>query len=369
MEIRGPEVAVKAIDQEDNIMKTASIVAAVLAGTLFAMASPAMTADITMHMRKATPMASQPSAAQPRQPETMRRVPHRRAQPPVPQRPSIRRALPPGGNQQTLHPEIFEHLPGSLTPSLIWLKSIHVEPHGTYARFHIETFVPVKMLILVGRYGANSDGTFAAGDLVSTSLFPTGYVSEAHLGVLGLTPDSRLYFSIIAKRQNGKEEVYIGSLFETLRRQVEVTFKSIHMIDDADNWPKASCECHFGFQIVPPPGYQATATHHQNVSSGETISGLNKVLTVITGDSHIRIYAMGIDADPNFGQLSTGGTYPIPACPYDDGDCGVGYLIESIETESWEWQDEEFTQPFTIQVRGDILEFDVSGTMEVSFVP
>lgn len=79
---------------------------------------------------------------------------------------------------------------------------------------------------------------------------------------------------------------------------------------------------------------------------------------------------MDLDMDDSYyGSLNCGTATPATnGTPDSCGDWGEGYVSQSVV--SSDWLNEEFSVPFTVQARGnDDLAFDVSGTVEVTYVP
>lgn len=125
--------------------------------------------------------------------------------------------------------------PGTPTPPACpdtCFKSLKVTPHGTYATFDVETLAPTKIGVAVYSKPADSKGNFPPGSLLTGA---AGASAAKHtLDTFGVIPaNTEHFYEVIATAGNGATFKKLGS-FMTLKRQVEVGFKSIYIDDDSD---------------------------------------------------------------------------------------------------------------------------------------
>src|SRR5436309_2925712 len=98
-----------------------------------------------------------------------------------------------------------------------------VAPHGTFANFHIVLTGTAKVILeayVTGKPGTTASATFSLGGDV-----------DWHTTLMNLNPNTAYTYTVKATDAQGHVHEDSG-LFKTLHRQVTVTFKDIHVIDD-----------------------------------------------------------------------------------------------------------------------------------------
>jgi hypothetical protein len=172
--------------------------------------------------------------------------------------------------------------------------SVAFDPHGTYAPFTVTTTKPAHFEMQASTDAPSANGTFAH---VDSATFNLSNVTQWNSSLLTLEPNTTYYYVLKATDTNGQVIKKTGT-FKTLRRRVEVTFTSLHMVDDSD--VLSACDCYVHYQAGGQPEVSSDFLY---VGSGETIYP-NVKFTLYPANSTnsilVRVSAVDDDYDPPF---------------------------------------------------------------------
>jgi hypothetical protein len=113
------------------------------------------------------------------------------------------------------------------------ITSVQVDPHGTFANFHIVTSASVKVTLEAHVQGQSA---------VASATFDLGMDKDWHTYLMDLKPNTIYTYDVKATDAEGNVQHKTG-IFATLRRQVTVQFTGIHVISEDDE------DMHFFFNV------------------------------------------------------------------------------------------------------------------------
>jgi hypothetical protein len=227
------------------------------------------------------------------------------------------------------------------------IKTVEVEPHGTFADIHVETTVPASFLVQASTASPNADGSCKTTELAGTLWKPSK--STTFDGQLQhLDAGTTHCLTVVAKDAAGHEaKQYV--IFMTHRRFVTVTIIKIFVINDSD--PNGSGEIEFELDLH--------TIQHQifvketTIATGQTIFP-NQQFTVTNVPAAVKVAVWGRDDD---GPIDTW-EFSKAETVLDVG--GPGGPGETIAGKS-------FSMTSTA-LDGD-LKFKVSGIFDVTYGP
>jgi hypothetical protein len=255
------------------------------------------------------------------------------------------------------------------------ITGVEVEPHGTWAQFTVTTSETAIITLEASTKQPNANGEWSnPADVVgfSGTLLPTKEWTPQFPTTGSLTPNTDYHYVVRAHDGNGNEQVKMGS-FRTLTRRVAVTFAEIQMIDDSDGFGAGDCDCFFWFNAGnEEPKPYGSISNQKSIESGTTVHP-NVAFTITNAPGEIRIRALGMDDDTDFGEFCPAGT----GAPEHTG--ASNWESSGNFEECLEWAGdqtmvslvrqgpaEEFTESFKISVSGELV-FNVHGTYKVTY--
>jgi hypothetical protein len=237
------------------------------------------------------------------------------------------------------------------------ITSIGVDPHGTFANFHIVTTGTAKTVI--DAYAENNPNA-------TSGMFNLGGVADWHTYLLNLTPNTKYIYSVKSTDAQGHTHIESGS-FKTLHRQVTVTFKDIHVIDDSDSLSAGDFIFWFNTNGTWDTFIQFPSNGEMSVSSGQTVHP-NYTKTSIDPPASMKIGVYAWDDDCDFGQFCTEGIGPGGAEHGSDSEMDWATAKGTIDTTSSGLGEVE-TDSFSISTTQWQVKFSASGTYKISYVP
>lgn len=260
------------------------------------------------------------------------------------------------------------------------ITTVDVVPHGGWAQFAIESSETAIITLEASTMKPNDDGSWGNPSAVVSSnatILPTQKWTPP---LANLDSNTTYHYIVRAHDTNGNEQFKTGS-FKTLTRRVVVNFAEIEMIDDSDGFGAGDCDCFFYFNAgsVKPVEW-GHISDPESIESGTSVHP-NMSITVDDAPGEIRIRAKGYDDDTDFGEFCSAGT------GYPEYTGAANWESSGNFEECLEWAgdqvlvtvarrgsdlepgdvDEEFTEPFTISVSGELV-YKVHGTYQVTYV-
>ncbi|HEX2286882.1 MAG TPA: hypothetical protein VHI10_19000 [Mycobacterium sp.] len=254
------------------------------------------------------------------------------------------------------------------------ITSVNVQPHGGWAQFTIKTNKLAPMKLEASTTPPNADGTWSSPDAVAASagtIFPADNWTPP---LANLNPNTTYYY-VVRAYGNGPAQVKTGS-FKTLTRRVDVKFAEIEMIDDSDGFGAGDCDCFYFFGVGDEVKEWGSLGHPKSIGSGTPPVHPNVTFAVTNAPSEIWLRAKGYDDDADFGEFCSVGIGPEPWQDSGSGQECLEWAGNQVKvslsrqgpTNAPGNVDEQFTEPFTISVNGE-LRYKVRGTYKVTYVP
>jgi hypothetical protein len=228
-----------------------------------------------------------------------------------------------------------------------------VQPGGTSATFKMHTTVPARLWVSMDAPAVQDTGS---------------RVRDWEVTFEGLTPDTLYNVVLVAEDKHGNLNHRYGQ-FRTLERHAEITFTSIHVVNDADKWDINKGEVEWFFEVE---GDWIDEFHRgvAKIKSGRTVNlGDSRRVVIDDADRYVQLAVQGVEHDVQ-GFCSAG----IP--PYADhfggdiDDCrDVATAVATIDLD-----DLVVDQPalpagydaaFMLRTREHYLQFDAYGTIDV----
>ncbi len=228
-----------------------------------------------------------------------------------------------------------------------------VEPGGTSATFKMHTTVPARLWVSMDAPAVDDTGS---------------RVRDWEVTFDGLTPDTLYNVVLVAEDQHGNLNHRYGQ-FRTLERHVEITFTSIHVVNDADKWDINKGEVEWFFEVEN----DWIEDFHRGVAKikgGRTVNlGEGRRLVIDDADRFLQLAVQGVEHDSS-GFCSAG----IP--PYADhfggdiDDCrDVATASASIDLDNLVVDDPAipagYDAAFMLRTRDHYLQFDAYGTIDI----
>ncbi|MGV0812406.1 fibronectin type III domain-containing protein [Mycolicibacterium boenickei] len=260
------------------------------------------------------------------------------------------------------------------------IKSVDVQPHGGWAQFTIETSKTMVITVEASTTPPDGNGKWSDPNAIAASVgtvIPTNHYTP---GLPNLQPNTTYHYVVRAHLQ-GHEQVKTGK-FTTLTRRVEVDFDEVQMIEDSDGPLDGDCDCFFYFGVGDmKPIELGSRDNKLSIGSGTSVH-IDAATGFNDAPSEIWLHAKGYDDDEDaFEMLNLGCTIGLGP-PHDGGPWKTSGALDGCI----EWAandllvplsrqgppgdpgavDEQFTEPFTISVDGNVT-FKVHGTYRVSY--
>jgi hypothetical protein len=228
-----------------------------------------------------------------------------------------------------------------------------VQPGGTSATFEMHTTVPARLWVSMDAPAVQDTGS---------------RVRDWEVTFEDLTPDTLYNVVLVAEDKHGNLNHRFGQ-FRTLERHVEITFTSIHVVNDADKWDVNKGEVEWFFEIE---GDWIEAFHRgiAKVKSGRTVNlGDSRRFVIDDADRYVQLAVQGVEHDVK-GFCSAG----IP--PFADhfggdiDDCrDVATAAATIDLDNLVVDQPAlpagYDAAFMLRTRDHYLQFDAYGTIDI----
>jgi len=227
-----------------------------------------------------------------------------------------------------------------------------VEVGGTSASFAMHTTVPARLWVSMDAPAVQNS---------------VARVRDWVVNFEGLTPDTLYNVVLVAEDQHGNLNHRFGQ-FRTLKRHAEITFTSIHVVNDADKRARNKGEVEWFFEV---DGDWIEDFHRgvAKIKSGRTVNlGDGRRIEINDSDRFVELAVQGIEHDPGKCFAGTG--------PFDDhrgGDMAgcrdVATAVATIDLDDLIVDDPAlpagYDGAFMLRTREHYLQFDAYGTIDV----
>lgn len=249
------------------------------------------------------------------------------------------------------NPEVVDAIAECIAKPCI--TGVTFEPHGTFVGFVVKTTKPARLKIEASTSAPSANGVFAHVD----SSNQTFWNATDWDGLLtGLTSNTTYHYVVRATDADGNVMRKQGT-FATQKRQVEVTFQRVYVIDDSDDL--SVCDCYFTFAA----NGQTSNTYLADLGTGQT-GWPNITLTLPDAPENVTLQVLGKDDD------RTGSIFQV--CSDETPSWGTNGSVSC-----WDWSSASKTvaagaqggaTQFEITANGGPLKFKVYGFVTVTFV-
>ncbi len=237
------------------------------------------------------------------------------------------------------------------------IKLIATDPHGTFTNFHVITTGPVKVII-----EAHEDGK-----PVASSTFNLQQQQDWKTYLLNLTPNTKYVYNVKATDGSNNTQFSSGT-FKTLRRQVQINFTDINVIDDSDTLSAGDLIFWFNVNGTWNQSLQFPSSGEAQIDSGTTVHP-NHVETIIDAPDTLSLAVFGWDDDCDFFDgLCTHGIGPGGAANGSDSEADWA-TAGSKTTIALSGLGEAYTDSLSFSTTQFSLKFGVTATYTVSYVP
>ena len=228
-----------------------------------------------------------------------------------------------------------------------------VQPGGTSATFKMHTTVPARLWVSMDAPAVQDTGS---------------RVRDWEVTFDGLTPDTLYNVVLVAEDQHGNLNHRYGQ-FRTLERHVEITFTSIHVVNDADKWDINKGEVEWFFEV---DGDWIEAFHRgiAKVKSGQWINlGDSRRYVIDDADRFLQLAVQGVEHDSK--GFCTAGVPPFSDhFGGDIDDCrDVATAVETFDLDNLVNDDPAlpagYDAAFMLRTRDHYLQFDAYGTIDI----
>jgi hypothetical protein len=228
-----------------------------------------------------------------------------------------------------------------------------VQPGGTSATFKMHTTVPARLWVSMDAPAVQDTGT---------------RVRDWEVTFEDLTPDTLYNVVLVAEDRHGNLNHRYGQ-FRTLERHVEVTFTSIHVVNDADKWAINKGEVEWFFEVE---GDWIEAFHRGvgKIKSGRTVNlGDSRRLVIEDADRHLQLGVQGVEHDRK-GFCSAGTPPYANHFGGDIDDCrDVATASATFDLDNLVVDEPAlpagYDAAFMLQTRDHYLQFDAYGTIDI----
>jgi hypothetical protein len=255
------------------------------------------------------------------------------------------------------------------------IQNLTVTPHGTFADFSFTTSLPALAMVQVSTQAPNK---LASGDYsyigIGNTLLLSPVGTQHNAQPLELELNTMYHYLItVGSPQSPTTWAQWTGTFKTLRRQVTVTFKDIHVIDDSDDLSDGDFTFWFNVNGAWDDNHLYPSSGEMTIGTGETVHP-NYSKAILNPPSSMGIAAYGVDddCDPPFDQCVEG---KAPC------DAAVAIVCDHGSDSEKDWAtasgtiytvtsgpNEVQTHTFSI-VTGDWnVQFSASGTFKVDYV-
>jgi hypothetical protein len=255
----------------------------------------------------------------------------------------------------TMHPV---NDPNATCVADLCVTSVVFDPHGTYAPFTVKTSKPAHFTMEASTDAPNANGTFAH---VDSAMFNLSNVTQWNSHLLNLEANTTYHY-VLKATDTGGQVVKKSGTFKTLRRRAEVTFTSIHMIEDSDIL--SACDCTFTFQAG---NLEPSNSPFVYLNSGETFN-LSVMFKIDNPSNNILVRVHARDEDNDWS--------PFP-CYWTDallwhngsGNCwDYSFAAKWVDAELSGMEDLKF-DTYTLTADDGPVKFTATVKVKVFYVP
>jgi hypothetical protein len=232
------------------------------------------------------------------------------------------------------------------------IKDVQVTPHGTYADIHVVLTAPMAAVQVFAN---------VPGQPTSSQAQALG-VKDWYGTIPTLTPATDYEFSLRAADESGNIQNWVGS-FTTLRRQVQVSFDTLHVIDDSDDL--SAGDLYFSFNVNGV--WDDTTYGEVSVDSGDKTYPAHVETLLDTDQLTLIVHGRDDDCDPTDG-LCDAGTAPQTSGGGSNSEMDWSTTSATTGIITATGPGEAFTDTLYFQTTANALKFGVSVTYTVSYI-
>ena len=229
-----------------------------------------------------------------------------------------------------------------------------VEVGGTSASFAMHTTVPARLWVSMDAPAVQNS---------------VARVRDWAVTFEGLTPDTLYNVVLVAEDQHGNLNHRFGQ-FRTLERHAEITFTSIHVVNDADKRAANKGEVEWFFEV---DGDWIEDFHRGvgKIKSGRTVNlGDGRRIEINDSDRYVQLAVQGMEHDPVLGSASPGSGPFADHCGGDVVGCrDVATAVATIDLDDLIVDEPAlpagYDGAFMLRTREHYLQFDAYGTIDV----
>jgi hypothetical protein len=251
--------------------------------------------------------------------------------------------------------------PAAACAAVPCITDIAVEPHGTYAQVTVKTSKAANIWIAVSHNAPKPDKSISPVLNLKQS---GGYVTEFTADLENLEPGKDAWLLVTAVDQGGTQ-MNQNAHFKTLRRKVTVTFVTIDVGNDGDDFTAGDGDFFFWF-LVNDQCLGMKDYWDSGIGSGESVQP-NFQASVLDAPTILKLAVEGLD-DDSFGSGKPFLAGCGVAANTSLGDWDIAYGEFQISKSG---PGETYQQPFTLpqSFPNNGISFQVSGSFAVSYVP
>ena len=232
------------------------------------------------------------------------------------------------------------------------IKDVKITPHGTFADVKVIATAKLATYELT----ANKPGKPVSSAMIGWN------TATWNTQLLTLDPGSDYQWNLTVRDESGNKQTRSGT-FTTLKRQVTVSFDSIHVIDDSDDLSEGDLR----FVFNTDGAWDIPNAFEAGIDSGDTVNpGYTQVL--VGAPDTVALGVDGLDDD----------------CDFFDGLCSMGSApgtsmggSNAEQDYAQAWTDvntlvsgpgESFSVPFSMSTNAYALKFSAAGTYSVTYI-
>jgi hypothetical protein len=203
------------------------------------------------------------------------------------------------------------------------------------------------------------------GQPVASSTFNLTQMTDWQTALLNLKPNTKYIYNV--KANDGTNTQYSTGTFKTLRRQVQVDFKDIKVIDDSDFASAGDLIFWFNVNGTWNKNFLFPSSGEAEIDSGTTVHP-NHVENLIDAPDMLSLSVFGWDDDCDFGQFCTEGIGPGGKAGGSDSE--ADWATAGGKTNiALSGPGEAYTDSLSFTTTQWSLKFSVTATYTVSYAP